>query len=109
MCCARCATFWPCHRAVHPHCCRKNWGEDGYGKIEMTEDGTYGACNMYYFMVAPTSIVPSVVDVVAEPAPCELLPAAKAEPGLADALHLTCAYRVYRVQLLPVWCHGYHC
>lgn len=52
---------------------RDDWGEGGYGKIEMTEDGTYGACNMYYFMVVPTSIVPSAVAPVADPAPCEII------------------------------------
>ena len=31
------------------------WGEAGYARIEMTPDGTAGACGLYSVMLAPTN------------------------------------------------------
>lgn len=48
---AECDTSW---NANLPHlhsrhaACRKDWGEQGFGRIAMMDDDTYGACYMYY-------------------------------------------------------------
>lgn len=51
--------LWRLHRApassllVLPTCARsEEWGEDGFGMIEMMPDGTYGTCFMYHVSAA---------------------------------------------------------
>ncbi|KAI7845778.1 hypothetical protein COHA_000692 [Chlorella ohadii] len=46
----------------------EEWGENGFGRIAMMPDGTYGTCFMYYYMVSPTELVPTNLAPVPEPA-----------------------------------------
>ena len=32
--------------------CREEWGEDGFGRIAMMPDNTYGTCFMYHVRAA---------------------------------------------------------
>ncbi|PRW61301.1 deleted in malignant brain tumors 1 -like [Chlorella sorokiniana] len=46
----------------------EEWGENGFGRIAMLPDGTYGTCFMYYYMITPTELVPTGLPIVPEPA-----------------------------------------
>lgn len=39
--------------------CREEWGENGYARIAMLADNSYGACFMYTYMVATTQLTPT--------------------------------------------------